>query len=162
MFQQETLHARLEELFRPLLESMGLRLWGLQVPASKGGTVRVYIDAPDGVDVDQCARASRHLSHLLDAEDPIPGSYTLEVSSPGLERPFFSLEQLGEYLGREVRLKTGVAVQDRKKWRGRVRDTEENRLHLDTDSGPQVFDWDNIRSIHLVAEAALKKSGGTP
>jgi len=159
MFQQETLHTRLEELFRPLLESMGLRLWGLQVPSSRGGTVRVYIDAPEGVNVDQCAQASRHLSHILDAEDPIPGSYTLEVSSPGLERPFFSLDQLREYLGSQVRLKTDTAVQGRKKWRGWIKDTEQDRLHLDTDSGPQVFDWENIRLIHLAVDAAPGKKG---
>jgi ribosome maturation factor RimP len=150
MFQKDTLYSQIEELFRPLLESMGLRLWGLQVPASRGGTLRVYIDAPEGVTIDQCAQASRHLSHVLDAEDPIPGSYTLEVSSPGLERPFFSLDQLREYLGSEVRLKTGAAVQGRKKWRGRIQDAEQNRLLLDTETGPQAFEWDNIRSIHLV------------
>jgi ribosome maturation factor RimP len=152
MFQQETLHAQLDELFRPLVESMGLRLWGLQVPASRGGTVRVYIDSPQGVSVDQCAQASRHLSHVLDAEDPIPGSYTLEVSSPGTERPFFTLEQVREYMGRKVHLKTRTAVQGRKNWSGRVRDAQENRLHLETDSGAQSFTWDEIRTIHLVEE----------
>ena len=152
MFQQDALRRQLEELFRPLLESMGLRLWGLQVPASRGGTVRVYIDAPDGVSVDQCARVSRHLSHILDAEDPIPGSYTLEVSSPGMERPFFSPDQVREYLGNSVQLKTRVAVQGRKKWRGRVIDTEGERIHMETDSGPQAFDWQEIRTIHLLAE----------
>ena len=159
MFQQETLYSRLEDLFRPLLESMGLTLWGLQVPASRGGTVRVYIDAPEGVNIDQCAQASRHLSHVLDAEDPIPGSYTLEVSSPGLERPFFKLEQLRDYLGSEVRLKTGTAIQGRKKWRGRVRDTEADKLHLDTDWGPQIFEWKDIQAINLIEEAAPGKGG---
>lgn len=152
MFQQDTLHSHLDELFRPLLESMGLSLWGLQVPASRGGTVRVFIDAPDGVSIDQCAQASRHLSHVLDAEDPIPGSYTLEVSSPGMERPFFSLDQVREYLGSKVRLKTRTAVQGRKKWSGTIRNTEQNTLHLDTDSGPQAFEWEEIRTIHLVYE----------
>jgi len=152
MFQQDALRHQLEDLFRPLLESMGLRLWGLQVPASRGGTVRVYIDAPDGVSIDQCAQVSRHLSHILDAEDPIPGSYTLEVSSPGMERPFFSPEQVREYLGNSVQLKTRVAVQGRKKWRGRIIDTEEDRIHMETDLGPQVFDWQEIRTIHLLAE----------
>jgi len=152
MFEQDVLHSRLSELFRPLLESMGLRLWGLQVPASRGGTVRVYIDAPEGVTIDQCAQASRHLSHILDAEDPIPGSYTLEVSSPGLERPFFSLDQVGDYLGSTVRLKTKTAVQGRRKWRGKVRGTGRDQLHLETDSGSQVFAWEDIHTIHLVQE----------
>ncbi|MCF8029503.1 MAG: ribosome maturation factor RimP [Desulfohalobiaceae bacterium] len=152
MFQQEALRRQLEELFRPLLESMGLRLWGLQVPAARGGTVRVYIDSPDGVSIDQCAQASRHLSHILDAEDPIPGSYTLEVSSPGMERPFFSPDQVREYLGNSVQLKTRVAVQGRKKWRGIIIDIEGDRIHMETDLGPQAFDWQEIRTIHLLAE----------
>ena len=154
MFQQEELYNELLRLFSPLLDSLGLRLWGLQVPASRGGTIRVYIDSPEGISIDRCAEVSRHLSNILDAEDPVPGSYTLEVSSPGLERPFFSLEQVLEYQGHRVNLKTRTPVEGRKKWRGRVLSGERGLLHLDTEQGSQAFSWEDIQFVHLIYEGS--------
>ncbi len=152
LYRQETLHKQLSDLFAPLIQSMGLTFWGLQVPSAPRGTLRVYIDSPDGVSIEQCAETSRHLSNILDAEDPLPGSYTLEVSSPGLERPFFTLEQVLEYTDRTVSLKTRSPVEGKRKWKGRVLSGHENRLHLQTEQGPQAFSWEQIQVIHLVFE----------
>ena len=66
--------------------------------------MRVYIDGADGINVDDCAKVSRQVSSVLDVEDPIAGEYTLEVSSPGMDRPLFQLEQYSRYVASRLRL----------------------------------------------------------
>src|SRR6187431_1199088 len=81
------LHDRLIALFEPVLKEIGYELVEVEfVPGQGGGTLRIYIDHPEGIDVDDCGEASHALSELLDANDPFPGAYSLEVSSPGLDR----------------------------------------------------------------------------
>ena len=80
--------ADLRKLLQPPVVALGFELVDVELAGSHHSpTLRVYIDGPAGVNVDDCARVSRQLSALLDVEDPLPGQYTLEVSSPGLDRP---------------------------------------------------------------------------
>jgi len=82
---------RLADMLAPAVEAMGFSLWGVEfVRAGKHSTLRVYIDHADGISVDHCAKVSHQVSAILDVEDPIQAEYFLEVSSPGMERPFFS------------------------------------------------------------------------
>ncbi|MBS3780591.1 MAG: ribosome maturation factor RimP [Desulfovermiculus sp.] len=145
------LNDRLLSLVEPVVTSMGLTVWGIETPATpKGGKVRIFLDSEDGVTIDQCAEASRHISMLLDVEDPIPGSYVLEVSSPGLERPFFHFPQLADYLGQPVAATLKAPVQGSKKWRGTLLQAVDNELTLQTKSQTLTLDWDQIHKIHLV------------
>ncbi|MFO7718286.1 MAG: ribosome maturation factor RimP [Desulfohalobium sp.] len=153
----ETLAERLTELIKPLAASCGLEVWGLEIPASRGGVLRVYVDSPDGVGVDQCATLSRHISVTLDVEDPLPGPYTLEVSSPGLERPFFEAAQMPPYIGQPVALKLTAPAHGRKKWQGVLRNAEEERITLDVDGQEQVFAWEDVAKAHLVFQDAPKQ-----
>ena len=150
MYHQEKVKERLTGLISPLVASLGLELWGIEIPASpKGGTLRLYIDGPGGVNVDQCAEVSRHVSALLDVEDPLPGPYTLEVSSPGLERPFFSLEQLGSYKGQLLEIKLKEPFEGRKKWRGLLLETPGNRVRIEVEGRKVDLLWDAIQKINL-------------
>ena len=90
-------------LLGPVVDGLGYVLWELECGPGKGnGYVRLFIDAQAGITVDDCERVSRAVSELLDAEDPVPGQYTLEVSSPGLERPLRTEAQFARYVGATV------------------------------------------------------------
>ena len=83
--------AQLTQLLAPTVEAMGYSLWGIEVISpGRRPTVRLYIDAEEGVNVDDCAQVSHQVSGVLDVEDPISGEYTLEVSSPGVDRLLFN------------------------------------------------------------------------
>jgi ribosome maturation factor RimP len=141
----------LRELIEPFVRSHGLELWGIEAPSSpRGGTLRVYIDAEGGVTIDQCATLSKGLNHILDVEDPIPGPYTLEVSSPGLERPFFSLEQLKGYTGRRIGLKLGSPFQGSRKWRGSLIGVENDAVVLEAESGSVRIPWGQVKKARLI------------
>ena len=106
---------RLEKVLRPTVEGLGCELWGLEYNASsaqRGGLLRIYIDAPQGVTVEDCERVSRQVGALLDVEDVIAGSYMLEVSSPGADRLLFEPAHFERFVGERVRLRLRVAQAD--------------------------------------------------
>ena len=94
-------------MLQPVVESLGYEFWGLEYIQGRGATLRIFIDrdSDEGVSVDDCARVSHQVSGVLDVEDPIPGEYNLEVSSPGMDRPLFTLEQWGRYIGEDIQIR---------------------------------------------------------
>ena len=110
----------LKELIAPVVCALGCIFWGLEYLSSRRNNVlRIYIDK-DPITVEDCEKVSRQVSALLDVEDPIAGEYTLEVSSPGVDRPLFSVEQYAKYVGSEVNLKLRRAVDGRRKFKGQI------------------------------------------
>jgi len=100
---ESPLNERIREMLHPILTSLGLDLFEIE---RTGKTLRVFVDRPDGaVGIEDCSRVSAFLSHALDVEDLIPGAYSLEVSSPGLDRPLRSLDEFRRFTGRLCRLK---------------------------------------------------------
>lgn len=98
---------QLEELLEPVVTSMEYEFVGMEyISQGRHSILRIYIDTADGVNVDDCAKVSRQLSAVLDVEDPITGEYSLEVSSPGLNRPLFKLSHYEQFIGQEVKFKT--------------------------------------------------------
>jgi ribosome maturation factor RimP len=141
----------IRRLVEPIARDMGLTLWGVEYSAvGKRRLIRIYIDNERGVGVDQCAELSRHVGVVLEVEDVIPGSYVLEVSSPGLERPFFEPTQLEQYVGREVSIQLVEPVQERKNWRGELRTVQGQAIRLLVDGQDVEFQWDQIRKARLV------------
>lgn len=116
------------ELLSPAVEAVGFELWGLEFfQQGRHSVVRLYIDGPEGVGVDDCAAVSHQVSGVLDVEDPITGEYTLEVSSPGWDRPLFTLSQFARFTGNEVSVRLASPLNGRRKYKGvvqRVTDTE--------------------------------------
>jgi len=143
---------RIRELAEPYIESLGLSLWGLEFGASEGGhaALRVFIDGPDGVDVEDCARVSRQLGTALDVEDLIHGSYHLEVSSPGLERRFFELSQLLPYVGGELDVTLGAPVAERKRFKGILTAVEHDALILMCEGAPARLPWNQVAKARAV------------
>jgi len=143
--------ARIRELAEPYLESLGLSLWGLEFGGSDAGAaLKVFIDGPDGVDVEDCAQVSRQLGTALDLEDLIIGSYHLEVSSPGLERRFFELSQLPPYVGSELDVTLGQPLDGRKRFKGILTAIEGDTLILTCEGVPARFSWDAVAKAKAV------------
>lgn len=128
------LEAELRRLLESGVRALGFDLVNVELHGRGAhSTLRVYIDGPHGVSVDDCANVSRQLSAILDVEDPIPGSYTLEVSSPGLDRPLVTLEDFRRFSGETVKLRTHEAVGGRRNFTGRLAGVRSERVLLDLD-----------------------------
>ncbi|HDQ40732.1 MAG TPA: ribosome maturation factor RimP [Desulfonatronum sp.] len=142
---------RLKALVLPVVHGLGLELWGMEfIPVGRKAIVRIYVEGEDGISVEQCAQVSRQLSPALEVEEILPGSFTLEVSSPGLERLFFSPEQLPAYLGHIVQVKLTEPVGDRKAFRGVLDGVEDAWITLDEDGTKVRLHWNQMKKIHLI------------
>ena len=120
-------------------------------------TVRLFIDKEGGVGVDDCADVSRQVSAILDVEDPIADKYNLEVSSPGLDRPLFTLEQFQRYVGEDIAVHLRIPVLDRRKWQGKLEKIENDMLTLIVDGQEQVLIFGNIQKANVIAKFLKEK-----
>ena len=112
-------------LLEPTVEALGFELWGMEyLSQGRHTTLRLYIDGENGVTVDDCAEVSRHVSAVLDVEDPITGEYTLEVSSPGVDRLLFRLDQYPGYVGEWIELRLRRPFEGRRKFKGTLKGIE--------------------------------------
>ena len=122
---------QLSELIQPVVEAMGCELWGIeQLSMGRYSTVKIYIDSKKGVDIEDCAKVSRQVSSLLDVEDPVNGEYTLEVSSPGLNRRLFKLDHYAAFTGSEVRIRLKRPYDGQRKYSGQLRGGEGDEIIL--------------------------------
>ena len=111
----------LSKLIQPVIEALGCQLWGVDFSSQgRRSLLRIYIDKAGGVSLDDCEKVSRQISSLLDVEDPIAGHYTLEVSSPGMDRPLYHLEQFQQYIGQQVSIKLIRGFEGRKNFSGQL------------------------------------------
>jgi ribosome maturation factor RimP len=119
--------------------------------AESGLTLRVYIDAENGVTVDDCAIVSRQLGDALDVENLIAGEYCLEVSSPGLDRPLFGIDDFTRFTGSEIKLKMAVAQQGRRNYRGLLDSVVDQSVVLEVDGEQHQLRISDIESASIVA-----------
>ncbi|MFZ7174092.1 ribosome maturation factor RimP [[Pasteurella] aerogenes] len=148
-----TLEEKLQALLQGSVEDLGCELWGIECQrAGRFLTVRLYIDKEGGVTVDDCADVSRQVSAILDVEDPIADKYNLEVSSPGLDRPLFTLSQFERFVGEEIAVHLRIPVQDRRKWQGKLEKIENDMLTLIVDGQPQVLVFGNVQKANVIAK----------
>jgi ribosome maturation factor RimP len=135
------------------VEALGFQLWGIEyVQAGRHSTLRVYIDAENGINIEDCAEASRQVSAVLDVEDPISTEYTLEVSSPGVDRPLFTSAQYARYVGEDVKVQLTMPVAGSRNLKGVVTQVEGQMLTLKVDGKELVVALDNIRKGNLIAK----------
>jgi ribosome maturation factor RimP len=147
---RDTLAAR----FAPLVEGLGYELWELEYSPGRGnGFLRLYIDAEAGITLDDCERVSRAVSEVLDAEDPIPGQYTLEVSSPGLERPLRTAQQFGRFAGETVAVETVQAMEGRRRFKGTLVAVGDGTIEVEVDGRRWTLPLSGIRKAHLAPQA---------
>ncbi|MBD3618461.1 MAG: ribosome maturation factor RimP [Chromatiales bacterium] len=144
---------QLEALIRPVVEGLGLELWGLEYrPQKNSALLRVFIDSAEGVSLDDCSNVSEQLSALFDVEDPIPVAYTLEVSSPGLDRVLFEPEHYQRYIGRRLKLRLKFPVDGRRRATGTLESVEAEKIVVDVDGEPFAVPFDAIDRARLVLE----------
>lgn len=148
-----SLEEKLQTLLQPAVEDLGCELWGIDCQrAGRFSTVRLYIDKPEGVSIDDCADVSRQVSAILDVEDPISEKYNLEVSSPGLDRQLFTLEQMARYVGQEVAIHLRIPTLNRRKWQGELTAIDNDMITLKTEGETHQFAFGNIQKAHLIAK----------
>lgn len=140
-------------LFEPVIEAMGYRLWGIEyIGQGRHSLLRVFIDKDGGIDVEDCALVSHQVSGILDVEDPISGEYTLEVSSPGLDRPLFTLEQFAAYVGEDVKVRLRQGLDNRRNFQGRLQAIGDGTVSVLIDAQEFVLPFDLIEKASLVAK----------
>jgi ribosome maturation factor RimP len=155
------LRDQLGELLAPVVAELGYELWELEyAPRAGGGLLRLYIDVspgdttgnPGGITLDDCEKVSRAVSETLDASDPIPGRYTLEVSSPGLDRVLRTREHFERFAGERVRLEMMQPVDGRKRFSGRLKAVGTSDITLELDGGTVRLPIDDIHRARLAPE----------
>lgn len=138
---------------RPVIEGMGLELWDVEyVREGADWFLRVYIDKPQGVDIDDCERVSRALDPILDQEDPIPDSYHFEVCSAGLERELKRPQDFARFLGAPVLVKLYRARDGQKEFPGTLQGYEEGRVTVGTPQGNVTFEKSEVAQVRLRVE----------
>ncbi len=135
---------RLAEIVTPTIEGMGFELVRIRLMGGLHKTLQIMADRPEGgIDVDDCGRISVAVSAVLDVEDPIEDAYTLEVSSPGIDRPLTRLKDFDAWKGHEARIETSELIDGRKRFKGRIAGTEGDEVLIEIEEGTigLRFDW---------------------
>lgn len=141
---------KLREIAEPVLASLGYELVDVEYATGGGAAVaRFFIDKEGGVDVEDCARASRELDPVLDVEDVISSSYSLEVSSPGVNRPIRRKEDFEKFAGERVKIRTYAKLEDRKIFVGELLGVEDDEVLVDIDGAPRRVPLDAIAKANL-------------
>jgi|TARA_B110000305_G_scaffold1989_1_gene1973 ribosome maturation factor RimP len=143
--------ALVTELIDTTIQVLGLDLWGVELlQQGKYSLLRIYIEREEGVTIEDCEKVSRQVSALLDVEDPIAGEYTLEVSSPGMDRPLFSIEHYLKYVGSEVDLKLRRPINGRRKFKGQIIKISGDIVGLLVEGSEYSLEFSDIEKASIV------------
>lgn len=138
-------------IVEPVVQSLGCELWGLEYhPGRRRGVLRIYIDKPGGVTLDDCERVSRQVSSVLDVEDPIPNEYNLEVSSPGMDRPLYTLAQFAEFAGERVKVRLREAFEGRRQFSGLLTGIEGDEVKVVVEDEEYLLPIESIEKANVV------------
>ena len=141
----------LTNLLEPAIEQLGYELSDLEVKlGGRDGVIRLYIDKADGVGLEDCETVSRQISALLDVEDPMPGHYVLEVSSPGLDRRLTKVEHFERFMGADIRVILRFPISGRKNFRGALRSVDEDNIEVEVDGESHRLPIETIQSERLI------------
>jgi len=141
------------DLLEPVVTGMGYELVEIEYnPTTRHGLLRIYIDHEDGIQLDDCTDVSHQVSALLDVEDLIQGHYNLEVSSPGLDRPLTSIKDYQRFTGEMVKIKTAMAIDGRRNFKGRLRGVEADEINIECDGQQFYLPLASIEKARLVPE----------
>jgi ribosome maturation factor RimP len=142
---------QLQAMLAPVVESLGYECWGVEfISQGRHSLLRVYIDHANGILVDDCEVVSRQVSAVLDVEDPISSEYTLEVSSPGMDRPLFTLEQFAKHVGEQVKIKLRSPFDGRRNFQGLLRGVEDQDVVVLVDDHEFLLPIDLIDKANII------------
>ncbi|MGZ2255742.1 ribosome maturation factor RimP [Roseobacter sp. A03A-229] len=135
---------RMAEIITPVIEDMGFELVRVRLMSGKSTTLQIMADKPEGgIEVDDCAEISQAVSAILDVEDPILDEYTLEVSSPGIDRPLTRLKDFEMFEGYEAKIETGEMIDGRRRFKGELAGVEGDEVLINVAEGTigLKFEW---------------------
>ena len=141
------------DLVAPLIETMGFEVVRVMTIGAQNPTLQIMIDRKDGkkLVVDDCAAVSRAVSDILDEKDPIEGEYSLEVSSPGIDRPLTKPEHFARFAGYEAKVETDVPVEGRKRFKGKILALEKNNdIRFSMDEKEYLIPFEAVAKAKLV------------
>ena len=142
---------KLQDLLAPVIEALGFQCWGVEyLSQGRHSTLRVFIEHEQGIGVDDGEVVSRQLSAVLDVEDPISGEYVLEGSSPGMDRPLFTLEQYSQCAGQQVKLRLRVPYEERRNFQGVISGVEDGDVVIRGDDYEYLLPFDDIEKANIV------------
>jgi ribosome maturation factor RimP len=145
----------LQKLIEPTIERLGYELTDLEVRLSgQGGLLRLTIDKPDGIDLDDCEKVSHAVSALLDVEDPVPGNYNLEVSSPGLDRKLTKVEHFQRFEGEILKVTMRFPIEGRRRFRGTLVSSDDESIVVEVDGESHSLPLTMIDTARLVPDGA--------
>jgi ribosome maturation factor RimP len=138
------------DMLQSTVAALGYVLWGVEYMAQgKHSVVRLYIDSPAGITVEDCAAVSEQVSSILDVEDPISGEYTLEVSSPGMDRLLFNMEQYAGYVGETVEVRLRSAFEGRRRFKGILKGIEGEDVVIQVDDHEFLLPYGAIEKARV-------------
>lgn len=143
----------LQTIIEPAVTALGYELWGCEwVGAGKNRRLlRVYVDGENGISLDACAKISRQISAILDVEDPIEGRYLLEVSSPGIERPLFTIAQCQRYIGQSVSIRLRIPREGQRNFKGIIQSAAGERIAVRLDDQTTLdLAWRDVEKAQLM------------
>lgn len=146
---------RLAEILSPVIEGMGFELVRVRLMSGKNTTLQIMAQRPDGsIEVDECAQISTAVSAVLDVEDPILDAYTLEVSSPGIDRPLTRLKDFEQWEGYEAKLETTELIDGRRRFKGELAGVEDDEVLINIEEGTigLKFEWLSDAKLVLTDE----------
>lgn len=143
---------RIESLIEPALTDMGFALVRARLSGGSRPILQIMVDRRDetGITVDDCASVSRAVSAILDVEDPVSGAYTLEVSSPGIDRPLVRPRDFERFAGFEAKIEMQSAIEGKRRFRGRLDGLQDGAVRLATKEGDVALPFENIDQAKLV------------
>ena len=143
---------KLEEILRPVVEGLGYEFWGIEFRSQgRQSVLRLFIDDQEnGISIEDCEKVSRQVSGVMDVEDPIQNEYTLEVSSPGMDRPLFTLEQFTAWAGYKVNIRLRMAFDGRRKFQGILKGTEDGDVVVVVDDHEYLLPFESIDKANIV------------
>ena len=145
----------IQKLLEPTIERLGFELTDLEVRLSgKGGLLRLTIDKPDGIDLDDCQKVSHAASALLDVEDPVAGEYNLEVSSPGLDRKLTKVEHFQRFEGETLKITMRFPIVGRRRFRGKLMSSNDENIVVEVDGEAHSLPLAMIDTARLVPDGA--------
>lgn len=144
---------KLVELLEPVVTALGYELYGIEYQLQgRHSLLRIYIDTEQGIAIEDCERVSHQVSGVLDVEDPIQGAYTLEVSSPGMDRPLFKPEHFERYAGSLIKIVTQAPINGQRKFSGRLVGLREQDIVLALEAGELVVPYDSVDKANIIPE----------
>ncbi|GDX84567.1 ribosome maturation factor RimP [Methylococcaceae bacterium] len=147
-------------LIEPVVEGLGYECVGVEYNAHpRHGLLRIYIDAENGVLVEDCTKVSHQVSGVLDVEDPITDNYSLEVSSPGADRPFYKLIQFQRYIGSTVAIQLFSPVNGRRKLTGKIIAVEDDVITFEENENLFQIPFAALSKARLVPDYLLIEGG---